>query len=203
MIHLICPAGTWFRPPAKFGTPVRRAARRGRLWGFAPSAAPLASPPEHPLRGFSTFAKRRGHASCAAGASLTRCTRSGDLPPRRVNARVRFRSGQNPLQPNTAENLMVKKYSLTFPTIPQTFCSSTLVSEQFTRHSKYRPFAFSAACHKAYPMLVFIAFQYLSSKAGREVTFLILARAQRGRWLVLREFAKYAFLWPDKAKSCF
>ena len=88
---------------------------------------------------------------------------------------------------------MVKKYSLTFPTIPQTLCSSTLVSEQFTRHSKYRPFAFSAACHKAYPMLVFIAFQYLSSKAGREVTFLKLARAKRGRWLVLSGFAKYAF----------
>jgi hypothetical protein len=31
------------------------------------------------------------------------------------------------------------------------------------------------------------------SKAGREVAFLKLARAQRGRWLVLREFAKYAF----------
>ena len=94
---------------------------------------------------------------------------------------------------------MVKKYSLTFPTIPQTFCSSTLVSEQFTRHSKYRPFAFSAACHKAYPMLVFIAFQYLSSKAGRGVAFLILAGATSRRWLVLREFAKYAFCGLKKS----
>ena len=31
------------------------------------------------------------------------------------------------------------------------------------------------------------------SKAGRGVAFLKLARAQRGRWLVLGEFAKYAF----------
>ena len=45
-----------FRPPATFGTPVRRAARRGRLWGSAPSSAPLASPtPEHPLRGAFYF----------------------------------------------------------------------------------------------------------------------------------------------------
>ena len=29
--------------------PARRAARRGRLWGFAPFSAPLASPPKHPL----------------------------------------------------------------------------------------------------------------------------------------------------------
>ena len=31
------------------------------------------------------------------------------------------------------------------------------------------------------------------SKAGREVAFLILAGAKRRRWLVLSEFAKYAF----------
>ena len=41
------------------------------------------------------------------------------------------------------------------------------------------------------------------SGAGRGVTFLKLAGAQRGRWLVLGEFAKYAFFWPDKEKSCF
>ena len=32
-----------------FLPPARRAARRGRLWGFAPFSAPLASPPNHPL----------------------------------------------------------------------------------------------------------------------------------------------------------
>ena len=32
---LFCPSGTVYRLPAKFGTPVRRAARRGRLWGCA------------------------------------------------------------------------------------------------------------------------------------------------------------------------
>ena len=49
----------------------------------------------------------------------------------------------------------------------------------------------------------FSAFQRSPSKAGRGVAFLILARAQRGRWLVLDEFAKYAFFWPDKKKSSF
>ena len=82
-----------FRRPTKFGTPARRTARRGRLWGYAPSAAPLASPPEHPLREFSISVGWRGHASCAAGASFPRCARSGDLPPRRINARLRLRLG--------------------------------------------------------------------------------------------------------------
>ena len=62
--------------------------------------APLASPPKHPQRKFSDSLERRGHAARAAGASFPRCAQSGDLPPRRVNARVRFRFGQNPFQPN-------------------------------------------------------------------------------------------------------
>ena len=100
VIGFFCPAGTEFRPPAKFGTPARRAARWGRLWGYAPFSAPLASPPKHPQEGLSTSLAWRGHASYAAGASLTRYARSGDLPPRRVNAIFRFRFGQCPLQPN-------------------------------------------------------------------------------------------------------
>ena len=52
-----CPAGTRLRRPAEFGTPVRRAARRGRLWGYAPFSAPLASPPKHPLRKAFSFRK--------------------------------------------------------------------------------------------------------------------------------------------------
>ena len=41
------------------------------------------------------------------------------------------------------------------------------------------------------------------SKAGCGVAFLKLAAAERRRWLVSCEFAKYAFFWPDKEKSCF
>ena len=37
------------------------------------------------------------------------------------------------------------------------------------------------------------AFRCPPSKAGRDVAFFKLARAKRRRWLVLREFAKYAF----------
>ena len=51
---------------------------------------PLASPPKHPLRTFSISLKRRGHASCASGASLPRYARSGDLPPRRVMPKYAF-----------------------------------------------------------------------------------------------------------------
>ena len=54
-------------------------------------SGPLASPPKHPQRKFSASIRWRGHASCAAGASLTRSARSGDLPPRRVNATAHFR----------------------------------------------------------------------------------------------------------------
>ena len=95
-----CPAGKAFRRPAKFGMPVRRAARRGRLWGSAPFAAPLHPPRTTPQEALSTSLAWRGHASYAAGASLPRSAHSGDLPPRRVNARVRFRFERCPLQPN-------------------------------------------------------------------------------------------------------
>ena len=99
-----CPSGTGFHPPAVLGTPVRRAARRGRLWGYAPFSAPLASPPRStPKEGLSTSLACEGNAAIAAGASLTRYARSGDLPPRRVNARVRFRFGQTPFQPTTID----------------------------------------------------------------------------------------------------
>jgi len=46
-----------------------------------------------------------GNAAIAAGASLARCTRSGDLPPRRVYARIRFRFDQYLFQPNTIDTI--------------------------------------------------------------------------------------------------
>ncbi len=115
-------------PPALLGTPPRRggilvlgllpcgrgiahlrrclerlpgAGQRGPVRGCAPPRPPLHSPRNTPKEEPSTSAKRRGHASYAAGASLPRSTRSGDLPPRRVNAIVHFRSDQMPFQPNT------------------------------------------------------------------------------------------------------
>ena len=88
-----------FRRPAKFGPPARRAiSPSGDVWDAC--AAPLASPPKHPPRRFSITISWRGHASYAAGASLTRCAHSGDLPPRRVmpdsaSALVKVRFSQN------------------------------------------------------------------------------------------------------------
>ena len=55
--RLYRPSGAAFRPPARFGTPARRAARWGRLWGYAPFSAPLASPPKHPLKKVFSFPK--------------------------------------------------------------------------------------------------------------------------------------------------
>ena len=73
----------------------------GPVMGLRPLRGPPCIPPEAPPRRFSTSFRWRGHASCAAGASLTRSARSGDLPPRRVNAIARSRVGQTPFQPNT------------------------------------------------------------------------------------------------------
>ena len=73
----------------------------GPVMGLRPLRGPPCIPPEAPPRRFSASIRWRGHASCAAGASLTRSARSGDLPPRRVNAIARSRVGQTPFQPNT------------------------------------------------------------------------------------------------------
>ena len=110
-LYFCCPSGAEFRPPVKFGPPVRRTARRGRLWGFAPSSASLASPPKHPQEGLLTTAKWRGHASCAAGASLTRCARPGDLPPRRVMPQSAFALDESPLQPYFIAALRIKDFT--------------------------------------------------------------------------------------------
>ena len=75
---------------------------KGGLLGAAPLLGPLCTPPGAPPREFSASAKQRGHASCAAGASFPRCAQSGDLPPRRVNAKVRLRRDWFPFQPNTS-----------------------------------------------------------------------------------------------------
>ncbi|MPL57229.1 hypothetical protein SDC9_02728 [bioreactor metagenome] len=62
---------------------------------------PLASPRSTPKERFQFPSGTEGNAAIAAGASFPRCAHSGDLPPRRVNARVRFRFGWFPFQPNT------------------------------------------------------------------------------------------------------
>ena len=57
----ICPTGTTFHPPARFGTPARRAfspprrGAEGACSGLRPSSAPSALPPEHPLRRIFNF----------------------------------------------------------------------------------------------------------------------------------------------------
>ena len=64
-----------------FCFPARRAARRGRLWGFAPFSAPLASPPKHPLQVFNF--PRLARAARLVLRELPSLW-SGDLPARRA-----------------------------------------------------------------------------------------------------------------------
>ncbi len=106
--HVIPPfGGVW--------TPARRAARWGRLWGYAPFSAPLASPPKHPLRrAFQISSCGEGNAAIASEASFPRSARSGDLPPRRVNAIVRFRFDQYPLQPTILSTCLTTEHT-SFP----------------------------------------------------------------------------------------
>ena len=96
-----CPSGTEFRPPAEFGTPARRAARRGRLWGYAPFSAPPCIPPRStPKRVF------RFHKTTRATRHLLR-----ELPSLATLAQVislraalmpeeTFALNVSPLQPN-------------------------------------------------------------------------------------------------------
>ena len=82
-----------------FASPARG---KGGLLGAAPLLGPLCTPPgTPPKKRFQFPSGYEGNASPAAGASLTRSARSGDLPPRRVNAIPRSRFVQSPLQPNT------------------------------------------------------------------------------------------------------
>ena len=68
---------------------------RGGLLGAAPLLGPLCTPPgTPPKKRFQFPSGNEGNASPAAGASFPRFARSGDLPPRRVYARVRFRFDQ-------------------------------------------------------------------------------------------------------------
>jgi len=78
---ILPPCGTGGFQLLFYWPPARRAARRGRLWGFAPFSAPLASPPKHPLQVFNyrVFAR--------AARLLLRelpSLRSGDFPARRA-----------------------------------------------------------------------------------------------------------------------
>ena len=78
--------------------------KAGPVMGLCPLLGPPCIPPEAPpKKGFQLPQNSEGNAAIAAGASLTRCARSGDLPPRRVNARGRLRFDQYPLQPNSTD----------------------------------------------------------------------------------------------------
>jgi len=102
MFRSSCPAGTGFRPPAKFGTPARRTARRGRLWGCAPCAAPLASPPNHPLEVFNYHSLARARVLCCGSflpslCSLRRSPSATRKCQSTLSLRIRFRFSRIPL----------------------------------------------------------------------------------------------------------
>ena len=155
LLLFCCPSGMGFRRLARSGTPARRAAKWGRLWGCAllhsdakprfsglgrhrqPSRraerhgyqsltarqsrdlllisgrvdcvntpSPLASPPRSTPLGevFNSCGVARARGS-SCGSFLPSRARSGDLPPRRVNARVGLCFGWIQFQPKIAGEL--------------------------------------------------------------------------------------------------
>ena len=81
------------------------------------------------------------------------------------------------------ERSVLKYVSIKIPALTHSGCKSRVCVNQPDRLSP-----------AANPLLLFFCLPPCpSSEAGREVAFLKLARAKRGRWLVLNEFAKYAF----------
>ena len=102
LTEILCPAGTG-TPPSGGVLDASPAWGKGGLLGAAPLLGPLCTPPgAPPKKRFQFLSDNEGNASPAAGASFSRLARSGDLPPRRVNARGCFRFDQHPLQPNTS-----------------------------------------------------------------------------------------------------
>ena len=81
---ILLPCGHWVSPSGEVWDACAARGKAGPVMGLRPLRGPPCIPPEAPPRRFSASVRLRGHASCAAGASLTRCARSGDLPPRRV-----------------------------------------------------------------------------------------------------------------------
>ena len=70
---------------------LRGARQGGAGYGAAPPSLPPLHPPRStPKEGFQFPSCGEGNAAFAAGASLPRSARSGDLPPRRVNAKGHF-----------------------------------------------------------------------------------------------------------------
>ena len=57
--------------------------------------------------------------------------------------------------------------------------------------------------HTSTPSVALLSFNCRHQKQGVELPSLNSSERMRRRWLVLSEFAKYAFFWPDKEKSCF
>ena len=120
-----------------------------------------------------------------------------------------------PLQPNPHKMVDAKNFSLPVTAPPNVYRPSSLIRKSALFHPS-RSSAF-AACTKPRPFvapLPFLvclpffccclsAFRRPSSKAGCEVAFLKLAAAKRRRWLVLDEFAKYAFFGLKRKRRNF
>ena len=149
-----------------------------------------------------------GNAAIAAGASFPRCAWSGDLPPRRVNARIRFRSDQYPFQPTTIDAIVSSGNGVVpFPIASGQFGITNLkkIKLQHQDDRQFHPVCGDSNCFSA--MTSRLNCESEKSVHHQELVVelpsLNSPERMRRRWLVLSEFAKYAFFWPDKKKSCF
>ena len=100
-----------------------------------------------------------------------------------------------------------KNFSVPVTAPPNVYRPSSLTRKSTLFHPS-RSSAFAART-KLLPAVCFSrlscasAFRRSSSKAGRGVAFLKLAAAKRRRWLVLGEFAKYAFFGLKRKRRDF
>ena len=146
-----CPSGMWVRRPSRFGTPARRAARWGRLWGCAPFATPLHPPRSTPLgevfnsRG---VARARG-SSCGSFLPSLCSVRRSPSAPRKCHSPLSLwaesASAENPI------SLRVDGQPLTLPSLTRRDCPSSLfpelqIPQAPTKNSLHdsKKFAFSA-----------------------------------------------------------
>ena len=112
-----------------------------------------------------------------------------------------------PLQPNPHKIVDAKNFSVPVTAPPNVYRPSSLTRKSTLFHPS-RSSAFAART-KLLPAVCFSrlscasAFRRSSSKAGRGVAFLKLAAAKRRRWLVLDEFAKYAFFGLKRKRRDF
>ena len=163
---------------------------KGGLLGAAPLLDPLCTPPGAPPKKVFNYRK----------TARARVLRFGSFLPSLRSLRrspSATRKCQSPL------SLWSKSASAKYHNAVQSLSAALLPNTPNMIAKSSVIFQLLGLFLSAFCLKCLSALRCPPSEAGRGVAFHKLARAERWRWMVLREFAKYAFFWPDKEKSCF